>query len=100
MAKVYVGNLAGSVTSVDLVTLFGRAGQVRGALAVSDKAGVCRGFGFAHMADPGHAVPASSLLNNSLLNSQKIQIEWASQGGCRVKRAEESWRPHRATVPE
>jgi RNA recognition motif-containing protein len=81
MAKVYVGNLAGSVTSVDLVTLFARAGQVRGALAVSDKAGICRGFGFVEMADAEDAVMAISLLNNTELNGRKIQIDRGSLGG-------------------
>jgi RNA recognition motif-containing protein len=51
MPKVYVGNLAGSVTSRDLITHFARAGEVLGALAVTDKAsGVCRGFGVVEMA--------------------------------------------------
>ena len=51
MPKVYVGNLAGSVTSRDLVTHFVHAGEVLGALAVIDTAsGVCRGFGVVEMA--------------------------------------------------
>ncbi len=52
MAKVYVGNLASSVTSRDLVTHFSRAGETLGALAVTDRAtGLCRGFGFVEMAN-------------------------------------------------
>jgi len=92
MAKVYVGNLAGSVTSVDLVALFARAGQVRGALAVSDKAGVCRGFGFVEMADAEDAVMAISLLNNTELNGQKIQIDRGSLGGAVANGAKHSAR--------
>ena len=38
MPKVYVGNLASSVTSRDLRTHFARAGEVVGALAITDKA--------------------------------------------------------------
>jgi RNA recognition motif-containing protein len=76
MAKVFVGNLAKSVTSNDLVLHFSRAGEVRGALAVSDKvSGLCRGFGFVEMAEPSDAAAALSLLNNTELKGQRITIE-------------------------
>jgi len=76
MPKVYVGNLAGSVTSRDLITHFARAGEVLGALAVSDKAsGVCRGFGVVEMAALSDVAVAFSLLNNSELKGQKIRLE-------------------------
>ena len=76
MPKVYVGNLASSVTSSDLLTHFSRAGEVLGALAVTDKAsGQCRGFGFVEMADMSDVAIAVGLLNNSLLNGQQIKIE-------------------------
>jgi RNA recognition motif-containing protein len=76
MPKVYVGNLAGSVTSRDLVLHFSRAGEVLGALAISDKAsGVCRGFGFVEMAEPADVAVAMSLLGNTELKGQRIKIE-------------------------
>jgi RNA recognition motif-containing protein len=76
MPKVYVGNLASSVTSNDLVAHFSRAGEVLGALAVTDKvSGLCRGFGFVEMAELADAALAFSLLNNTLLNGQQIKIE-------------------------
>ena len=76
MPKVYVGNLARTVTSRDLQTHFSRAGEVLGALAISDKAsGLCRGFGFVEMAELADVVVAISLLNNTLLNGQLIKIE-------------------------
>jgi RNA recognition motif-containing protein len=76
MPKVYVGNLASSVTSRDLRTHFARAGEVVGALAISDKAsGRCRGFGFVEMAALSDVAVAFSLLNNTELNGQKIRIE-------------------------
>jgi RNA recognition motif-containing protein len=76
MPKVYVGNLASSVTSAELLTHFSRAGEVRGALAVRDKAsGLCRGFGFVEMAELSDVAVAFSLLSNSELNGQKITIE-------------------------
>jgi cold-inducible RNA-binding protein len=76
MPKVYVGNLASSVTSDDLLTHFSRAGEVVGALAVTDRlSGLCRGFGFVEMAKLADAAQAFSLLNNTLLNGQHIKIE-------------------------
>jgi RNA recognition motif-containing protein len=76
MPRVYVGNLASSVTSRDLLAHFSRAGEVTGALAVSDKgSGRCRGFGFVEMADVSDVVVAFSLLNKSMLNGQPITIE-------------------------
>ena len=76
MPKLYVGNLASSVTSRDLATHFSRAGGVVGALAVSDRlSGQCRGFGFVEMAALSDVAVAISLLNNSELNGQRITIE-------------------------
>ena len=75
MPKVYVGNLAASVTSDDLLTHFSRAGGAVGALAITDKAsGQCRGFGFVEMAEAADAAVAYSLLNNTELHGQSIKI--------------------------
>ena len=52
MPKVYVGNLASSVTSRDLLEHFSRAGGALSALAVTDRvSGLCRGFGVVEMAE-------------------------------------------------
>jgi RNA recognition motif-containing protein len=76
MPKVYVGNLASSVTSSDLLTHFSRAGEVVGALALTDReSGLCRGFGFVEMAELADVAIAFSLLNKSLLNGRRIKIE-------------------------
>ena len=76
MPKVYVGNLASSVTSRNLREHFSRAGEVVAALAITDKAsGLCRGFGFVEMAELGDVALAFSLLYNTVLNEQKISIE-------------------------
>lgn len=76
MPKVYVGNLARSVTSRDLASHFSRAGEVLGALAVSDKvSGLCRGFGFVEMAEPSDVAIAMSLLSKTELKGQRITIE-------------------------
>jgi len=76
MPRVYVGNLASSVTSRALHEHFSRTGGVIRALAVSDKAsGLCRGFGFVEMERLSDVAVAISLLNNSELNGQRILIE-------------------------
>ena len=76
MPKVYVGNLAATVTSHDLSEHFARAGEVLGALAIRDKAsGICRGFGFVEMAELADVAVAFSLLNNSELKGKRIVIE-------------------------
>lgn len=76
MPKIYVGNLASSVTSSDLLAHFSRAGGALGALAVTDRiSGLCRGFGFVEMAEVSDVAVAFSLLNNSELNGRRIKIE-------------------------
>jgi RNA recognition motif-containing protein len=76
MPKVYVGNLASSVTSRDLRAHFSRAGEVLGALAISDKvSGLCRGIGLVEMAELADVAIAYNLLNKTILNGQSITIE-------------------------
>ena len=76
MPKVYVGNLASSVTSRDLLEHFSRAGGALSALAVTDRgSGLCRGFGFVEMAEVSDVVVAFGLLNNSELQGRRIRIE-------------------------
>lgn len=76
MPRVYVGNLASSVTSRDLLEHFSRAGGAVSALAVTDTvSGLCRGFGFVEMAEVSDVTVAFGLLNNSELNGRRIRIE-------------------------
>ena len=57
--KLYVGNLAYSVTNEDLEGLFSQAGKVDSAVVVVDKfSGQSRGFGFVEMADSNDAARA------------------------------------------
>jgi RNA recognition motif-containing protein len=76
MPKLYVGNLASSVTSRALAAHFARAGEVVGALAICDKvSGLCRGFGFVEMAEFADVAVAFSLLNKTELDGRRIEIE-------------------------
>ena len=97
--KLYVGNLAYSVTNEDLEGLFSQAGKVDSAVVVVDKfSGQSRGFGFVEMADAEDAILAISLLNNTELNGQKIQIDRGSLGGAVANGAKHSARRKAPTV--
>ena len=81
MPKMYVGNLASSVTSGDLLAHFSHAGQAVAALAVTDRiTGLCRRFGFVEMAEMADVAVAYSLLNHTLLHGQAITIERRTVG--------------------
>jgi RNA recognition motif-containing protein len=76
MPRIYVGNLAASVTNRDLLEHFSHAGEVLHALAVRDRvSGRCRGFGFVEMSELCDIAVAFSLLNNSELHGHRITIE-------------------------
>ncbi len=78
--KLYVGNLAYSVTQEDLHALFSEVGQVASAVVVSDKfSGQSRGFGFVEMAEQADAAKAIATLNETELKGRKIRIDEARQ---------------------
>ena len=73
-AKLYVGNLAFSVTNEDLEALFGQMGKVDNVAVVTDKfSGQSRGFGFVQMADSNEAARAISELNGTELKGRSIK---------------------------
>ncbi len=78
--KLYVGNLAYSVTQDDLAALFAQAGKVESAVVVTDKfSGQSRGFGFVEMADANEAAQAIQTLNGTDLKGRRIKIDEARQ---------------------
>jgi RNA recognition motif-containing protein len=83
--KLYVGNLAYSVTQQELADLFAQAGKVETAVVVTDKfSGQSRGFGFVEMSDANEAANAIQSLNDTDLKGRKIKIDEArSTGGPR-----------------
>jgi RNA recognition motif-containing protein len=83
--KLYVGNLAYSVTQQDLADFFSQAGKVESAVVVTDKfSGQSRGFGFVEMSEAGEATTAIQQLNDADLKGRKIKIDEArSTGGPR-----------------
>src|SRR5579863_7099028 len=84
-AKLYVGNLAFSVTNEDLEALFGQMGKVDNVAVVTDKfSGQSRGFGFVQMADANEAARAISELNGTELKGRAIRVSEARDQGPRT----------------
>ena len=76
--KLYVGNLAYSVTNEDLEALFSQAGKVDTATVVMDKfSGQSRGFGFVEMADSNEAARAIEEFNEAELKGRAIRVNEA-----------------------
>lgn len=81
-SKLYVGNLAYSVTQEDLEEFFSQAGTVVSAAVVMDKmSGQSRGFGFVEMADEESANRAIETLNQAELKGRRLKIDMAREGG-------------------
>ncbi len=84
--KLYVGNLAYSVTSSDLEALFSQAGRVESAAVIADKfSGQSKGFGFVEMSDAGEAAKAIEQFNETELKGRNIRVDEARprEGGSR-----------------
>ena len=85
-SKLYIGNLAYSVTSSDLEELFSQAGEVASAAVVADKfSGQSRGFGFVEMANGADAARAIEQFNDTELKGRNIKVNEARprEGGDR-----------------
>ena len=82
--KLYVGNLAYSVTDQDLKDLFSQSGTVESVAVISDKfSGQSKGFGFVEMADAGGADAAIKSLDGTELKGRNIKVNEAKprEGG-------------------
>ncbi|HTR63669.1 MAG TPA: RNA-binding protein [Candidatus Binataceae bacterium] len=77
-SKLYVGNLAYSVSNDDLHELFSRVGQVQSATVITDKfSGQSKGFGFVEMATSEEAANAISQFNDTELKGRNIKVNEA-----------------------
>ena len=82
-SKLYVGNLAYSVSGADLEELFSQVGEVQSATVVADKvSGQSKGFGFVEMASAGDAASAIQRFNDTELKGRKIKV---NEAGLRVE---------------
>ena len=77
-SKLYVGNLAYSVSNSDLEQLFSQAGQVQSAAVIMDKfSGQSKGFGLVEMANAEEASKAIQQFNDSELKGRNIKVNEA-----------------------
>ena len=77
-SKLYVGNLAYSVSNGDLEQLFAQAGQVQSATVIMDKfSGQSKGFGFVEMGTADEASKAIAQFNDSELKGRNIKVNEA-----------------------
>ena len=77
-SKLYVGNLAYTVTSDDLQQLFSQAGKVESVAVISDKfSGQSKGFGFVEMASGGDAANAIKTFDGTELKGRNIKVNEA-----------------------
>ncbi len=96
-SRLYVGNLAYSVSGSDLEELFSQAGQVQNATVISDKfSGQSKGFGFVEMASSGDAATAIQRFNDTDLKGRNIKVNEAkpresNSGGGGGNRGRERW---------
>jgi cold-inducible RNA-binding protein len=78
--KLFVGNLAFSVTGADLESLFAAAGTVESATVVNDRdTGRSRGFGFVEMSSSSEASKAITELNGRDLGGRTINVSEAKE---------------------
>jgi cold-inducible RNA-binding protein len=77
-SKLYVGNLAYSVTSDDLLELFSQAGKVQSATVITDKfSGQSKGFGFVEMTTADEVVKAIRQFHDAELKGRNIKVNEA-----------------------
>jgi RNA recognition motif-containing protein len=86
--KIYVGNLAYSVTDDQLQTAFGAFGEVSSATVISDKfSGQSKGFGFVEMPDNAAAEKAIQSLNGTPIAGRNVKVNEAKPREDRPQRS-------------
>ena len=77
-SKLYVGNLAYSVSKSDLEELFSKIGQVQSVAVIMDKfTGQSKGFGFVEMTNAEDASKAIEQFNDTELKGRNIKVNEA-----------------------
>ncbi|MGO9453192.1 MAG: RNA recognition motif domain-containing protein [Candidatus Binataceae bacterium] len=77
-SKLYVGNLAYSVSNSDLEELFSQVGTVQSATVITDKfSGQSKGFGFVEMGSEDEAAKAIQQFNETELKGRNIRVNEA-----------------------
>lgn len=87
--KLYVGNIAFSVTEERLKELFSQHGSVVSVRIISDKlSGRSRGFGFVEMGSGEEAQRAAAALNGSEFEGRSLVVSEARPEPSRSRRSE------------
>jgi cold-inducible RNA-binding protein len=77
-AKLYVGNLAYSMTNESLEQLFQEFGDVRSAQVIQDReTGRSKGFGFVEMGDSQSATEAITGLHDKEIDGRRLSVNEA-----------------------
>ena len=77
-SKIYVGNLAYSVSNADLHELFCQVGQVQSATVITDKfSGQSKGFGVVEMTTAEEVANAIRQFNDTELKGRNIKVNEA-----------------------
>jgi cold-inducible RNA-binding protein len=89
--KMYVGNLAFSVTNGELEKLFSSCGTVTSAQVITDReSGRSKGFGFVEMSSASEAEAAIAKLDGYELGGRSIKVNKAKPREERPERAPRS----------
>jgi cold-inducible RNA-binding protein len=76
--KLYVGNIAYSMTDTDLQNLFEQYGAVQSAQVIMDRdTGRSKGFGFVEMSTTEEGQAAIQALNDQEVNGRKLTVNEA-----------------------
>ena len=77
-AKLYVGNLPFSTADADLQDLFGKAGTVKSAQVIKDRAsGRSKGFGFVEMSSAEEAQSAITMFHGKDFSGRPLTVNLA-----------------------
>jgi RNA recognition motif-containing protein len=77
-SRLYIGNLAYSVSNDDLHELFSRAGKVQSAVVITDKfSAQSKGFGFVEMTTSQEATDAIQRFNDTEFEGRNIKVNEA-----------------------
>jgi len=90
--KLYVGNLAFSVSEDDLREAFNACGEVDSVNLIMDRdSGRSKGFGFVEMSSDSEAQKAIQELNGTSLNDREIRVNEAKPKERRDNRGGRHW---------
>jgi hypothetical protein len=85
--KIYVGNLAYSMTEADLKGMFAEFGEIVSAELIKDRfSGQSKGFGFVEMPNNSEADIAIKALNGKSLNGRNLKVNQAQPRSSRAPR--------------